>query len=95
MLLLSDSDNYEMFSEEDRREFIFLVFRHLCLGGAVCQYEDTIQPYLDATKAIYKDLIRYSYIFNTGQVAENAGVENVAQECSDGKRGNQNLSIVV
>ena len=55
---MRDSDNYEMFSDEQRNEFIFLLFRHLCLGGAVCQYEDTVQPYLDATKAIYKDLIR-------------------------------------
>jgi len=61
MLLLEDSDNYDMFTEEERSEFLFRLFRHLCLGGAVCQFEDTIQPYLDATKAIYKDLIRYIF----------------------------------
>jgi len=61
MLLMPDSDNYDMFSAEERNEFLFLLFRHLCLGGAVCQYEDTVQPYLDATKAIYKDLIRYLF----------------------------------
>jgi len=58
MLLMSDSDNYGIFSDEERDEFLFLLFRHLCLGGAVCQYEDTVQPYLDATKALYKDLVR-------------------------------------
>ena len=58
MLLVPDSDNYDMFSEEERNEFLFVLFRHLCLGGAVCQFEDTVQPYLDTTKAIYKDLIR-------------------------------------
>ena len=58
MLLIEDSDNYDMFTEEERNEFLFQLFRHLCLGGTICQYEDTIQPYLDATKAIYKDLIR-------------------------------------
>jgi len=31
----------------------------LAIGGEVCQYEDTIQPYIDVTKSIYKDLIRY------------------------------------
>jgi len=55
---MQDSDNYDMFTEEERSEFLFRVFRHLCLGGAVCQFEDTIQPYLDATKAVYKDLVR-------------------------------------
>ena len=58
MLLIEDSDNYDRFTEEERNEFLFQLFRHLCLGGTICQYEDTIQPYLDATKAIYKDLIR-------------------------------------
>ena len=58
MLLVPDSDNYDMFTEDHRGEFLFRLFRHLCLGGAVCQFEDTVQPYLDATKSIYKDLIR-------------------------------------
>ncbi|KAG5334633.1 CF300 protein, partial [Acromyrmex charruanus] len=30
----------------------------LVLGGTLCQFEDVIQPYLDITKKIYKDLIR-------------------------------------
>lgn len=59
MLLMPDSDHYDIYSESERSEFIFRLFRHLCLGGAICQYEDTVQPYLDATKAIYKDLVRF------------------------------------
>lgn len=58
MLLMPDSEHYDIYNESERNEFIFRLFRHLCLGGAVCQYEDTVQPYLDATKAIYKDLVR-------------------------------------
>ena len=57
MLLLDDSDNYDVYTESEREEFLFLLFRHICLGGAVCQYEDDIKPYLDTTKLIYKDLI--------------------------------------
>ncbi len=56
-LLLEDSDNYDIFSETDRKEFLFCLFKHMCLGGEVCQYEDSIQPYLDATKLLYKDLV--------------------------------------
>ena len=58
MLLLEDSDNYEMYSDEERDELLLRVFKHLCLGGAVCQYEDDIKPYLDTTKALYKELVR-------------------------------------
>ncbi|XP_053564561.1 cilia- and flagella-associated protein 300 [Bombina bombina] len=57
VLLLEDSDNYDIFSSSDREEFIFHLFKHLCLGGALCQFEDVIEPYLDTTKSIYKDLV--------------------------------------
>ncbi|KAJ3062258.1 hypothetical protein HDU98_001860 [Podochytrium sp. JEL0797] len=56
-LLMPESETYSSFSEEDRKEFVFHVFRALCLGGKVCQYEDEIGEYLGATKKVYKDLI--------------------------------------
>ena len=61
MLLLEDSDHYDGYSDSEREEFLFRLFKHVCLGGAVCQYEDTVQPYLDVTKSLYKDLVRYIY----------------------------------
>ncbi|KAH9491804.1 hypothetical protein Btru_029548 [Bulinus truncatus] len=57
MLLNEDSDVYCQYNEKEREEFLFLLFSHLCLGGRLCQYEDNVQPYLDITKALYKDLI--------------------------------------
>ncbi|XP_066478444.1 cilia- and flagella-associated protein 300 [Tiliqua scincoides] len=57
VLLLEDSDHYDLFSHLDREEFLFCLFKHLCLGGALCQYEDELGPYLEATKALYKDLV--------------------------------------
>lgn len=62
VLLLEDSDHYDIFSESDREEFLFRLFSHICLGGSVCQFEDTITPYLETTKMIYKDLIRYIFL---------------------------------
>ena len=59
MLLLEDSDHYDVYSDSEREEFLFRLFKHVCLGGAVCQYEDTVQPYLDVTKSLYKDLVRF------------------------------------
>ncbi|XP_065738914.1 cilia- and flagella-associated protein 300 isoform X2 [Phocoena phocoena] len=56
VLLVEDSEKYEVFSQPDREEFLFCLFKHLCLGGALCQYEDVLNPYLETTKLIYKDL---------------------------------------
>ncbi|XP_045573462.1 cilia- and flagella-associated protein 300 [Salmo salar] len=51
----------QMLQEEDgvmeRREFLFLLFKHVTLGGELCQYEDTIHPYMDTTRSIYRDLV--------------------------------------
>ncbi|XP_033119538.1 cilia- and flagella-associated protein 300-like [Anneissia japonica] len=57
MLLLEDSDNYEVYSDKERDEFLFRLLKHISLGGPVCQYEDNVTPYLDTTKTLYKDLI--------------------------------------
>ncbi|KAL5476238.1 hypothetical protein EMCRGX_G026159 [Ephydatia muelleri] len=57
VLLDPDCANYGMFDEAQRAEFLFRVFKHLALGGPVNQYEDTITPYLDVTKAMYKELV--------------------------------------
>lgn len=57
VLLLEESDNYEIYSDKERNEFIFRLFKHLAIGGEVCQYEDKIEAYIDVTKSIYKDLI--------------------------------------
>jgi hypothetical protein len=58
LLLIFDSPHYSIFSIEDRNEFIFRIFKSICLGGDVCQFEDLIIEYLNVLKKIYKDLIR-------------------------------------
>ncbi|XP_032214726.1 cilia- and flagella-associated protein 300 isoform X5 [Mustela erminea] len=57
VLLVEDSEKYGIFSQPDREEFLFCLFKHLCLGGALCQYEDVLPPYLQTTKLLYKDLV--------------------------------------
>lgn len=63
MLLDEESEEYNLYSEEKRNEFVFRIFQMLVLGGILCQFEDTLEPYLDVTKNIYKDLIRYQNIY--------------------------------
>jgi len=57
VMLLDDSDHYDIFSEEERSELLFKLFQHLTLGGPLNQYEDDIGPYFDTVKAFYKGLI--------------------------------------
>ncbi|XP_036949148.1 cilia- and flagella-associated protein 300 isoform X1 [Acanthopagrus latus] len=57
MLQEEDSEHYYVVGREERGEFLFRIFEHLCVGGELCQYEDTIDPYISTTKQIYKDLI--------------------------------------
>ncbi|XP_072518755.1 cilia- and flagella-associated protein 300 [Salminus brasiliensis] len=57
MLLEEDSEKYDVVSRCDRQEFLFRLFKHMVLGGELCQYEDVISPYIEAAKNIYKDLV--------------------------------------
>lgn len=36
-LLNEDSDNFHLFDEDDRSEFIFNLFKTIVLGGPICQ----------------------------------------------------------
>ncbi|CAJ1452766.1 unnamed protein product, partial [Effrenium voratum] len=56
-ILMEESELYDTFSPEDRREFLLRIFQHLIFGGASNQYEDHIEDYFKATKAVYKDLL--------------------------------------
>jgi len=58
MLLNPECLNYKLIPEADRKEFLFRLFKHLCLGGQWCQYEDNIKPYINTAKTLYKDIIR-------------------------------------
>jgi hypothetical protein len=46
-----------LFTESDKNELLFRLLRLLATGGPLCQHEDSWEPYLDATKALYKDLV--------------------------------------
>jgi cilia- and flagella-associated protein 300 len=39
-LAFEESEYYEIFDEQMRKELIFCVFKHISLGGSLCQYED-------------------------------------------------------
>ena len=56
-VLMEESEHWDLLPQEVRDEFLFRVFQHLEIGGGMNQYEDYIEPYLETTKGIYKDLV--------------------------------------
>lgn len=57
LLLDESSDEWDVYSAAERKELIFHVMKRLAVGGGMNQYDDTIEPYLQLTKALYKDLV--------------------------------------
>lgn len=57
-LLDEASEDYGLFSPADRAELLVRAFRHLAVGGGLCQYDDSVADLLDSTKAVYRDLVR-------------------------------------
>ncbi|XP_050542538.1 cilia- and flagella-associated protein 300 isoform X4 [Daktulosphaira vitifoliae] len=57
VLLDDECEEYSLYNSEEREEFIFKLLTHFVIGGTWCQDDVTIEPYLNTTKNIYKDLI--------------------------------------
>lgn len=53
-----DSEEYDAVPDTLRQELIVTLFRHLCLGGGMNQWEDYVEPYTEATRGLYKDMLR-------------------------------------
>ena len=52
-----DSDNAHVFTSDEKKQFIYAIFKIFAVGGAMCQPEVTVDRYLDMTKAFYRDVI--------------------------------------
>jgi len=57
LLLDESSEEWELFSAAERKELIFQVMRRLAIGGGMNQYSDEMEPYLNLTRSLYKDLV--------------------------------------
>lgn len=53
-----DTEEWDAIPDHMRSELLFGIFRHLVLGGSMCQWEDHVEPYLETTKLLYKDLVK-------------------------------------
>ena len=68
VLINPDSEHFELFSEAERREFLFFIFTVLCVGGSMCQPDETWHPYLATAKAIYRELVQVHKAAATGDI---------------------------
>ncbi|XP_034748799.1 cilia- and flagella-associated protein 300 [Etheostoma cragini] len=84
MLQKEESEHYYVVGREERGELLFRLFKHLCLGGELCQYEDTIDPYISTTKQIYKDLINVQKDPETKKISV---VSTVLKVCAHDESG--------
>lgn len=64
-LLDDESEEYEIFTENDRNELIFHVMKALVLGGEICQYEDNWDVYEPIITSLYRDLVGQSVVKNS------------------------------
>ncbi len=81
MLLFKDSEHADMFSKEEQDEFLFRLFKHLVIGGSLCQYEDNLGPYLEVTKALYKDLVAVSQEEGGGLTVTSSVIRVMGARC--------------
>jgi len=57
VLLNPDSENASCFSESEKLELIYILFRLLVVGGSLCQPDDRLERYQTLTKGFYRDLL--------------------------------------
>ncbi|XP_034239048.1 cilia- and flagella-associated protein 300-like [Thrips palmi] len=57
ILVDEEDEDWDVFTAGERAEFLVQLLRLLVVGGKWCQYEDTLTPYIDTARAIYKHLV--------------------------------------
>lgn len=78
MILCDESENAELYPEEERAEFLWHVFERLALGGPCCQFEDRLSHYLEATKRLYKEFVSVAKNPATGKIEVASNVFRVS-----------------
>ena len=57
VLVNEDSENNSLFTEHEKSEVLYQLFKIFVVGGTLCQPDITTKRYLDITKKIYKELL--------------------------------------
>ena len=57
MFVNPDSDNVDMYSDEEKSQLLYTLLKLFVVGGCMCQPETDIARYLEATRDLYKALL--------------------------------------
>ena len=68
MILNDESDVAHVYSDQDKKQFIFQLFKLLVIGGPLNQSDARIDRYLDMTKKLYKELLTVYKDSDTHQI---------------------------
>ena len=77
LLINEDSENACIYSEKERKELIYVLFKLLVVGGSMCQPDTNMERYLDMTKGLYRDLLTVYKAPTTGNVTVSGKVFSI------------------
>lgn len=68
MLVNEDSEHCFLFDDSEQRELLFRIFKHLAIGGSMCQWENRTDSLLALAQGFYKDLLTVHRSASTGGI---------------------------
>ncbi|KAG2500928.1 hypothetical protein HYH03_000755 [Edaphochlamys debaryana] len=68
LILNEESENAGLYGDGERDELLLRLFEHCVLGGATCQFEDKVEPYVETSKRLYKELVTAQKDPATGRI---------------------------
>ncbi|XP_060863401.1 cilia- and flagella-associated protein 300-like isoform X1 [Metopolophium dirhodum] len=83
MLFEDECEEYLLYSEDERSEFMFRLLQHFSTGGQWCQDDVVIEPYLNAMKYVYKDILAVEKIPGSGVQVSSKVYKIVAFDSND------------
>lgn len=78
-LLNDESEHKDLFSQSDQNEFLFHLFRVVCVGGSMCQGEQKFEEYKNAIKVLYKELLTVHKSSQSGRVEITSAVFHIVE----------------
>ncbi|KXZ43271.1 hypothetical protein GPECTOR_96g737 [Gonium pectorale] len=82
-LLNEDSENAGLYTDEERDELLWRLFEHMVLGGSCSQFEDKLEPYVETSKRLYKELVRAQKDPGSGKIQVASVVYKVNAVCAE------------
>ena len=79
MMLNPDSEHLAAFTQAQKSEFIYHLFQLIFVGGAMHQRDDYATEYLEATRALYKELLTVHKSARTGKIEISSQVFSVSK----------------